>query len=183
VNLAARIETFTVGGQALIADSTRQILGHQLVVDGPFEAEGKGVEAVMKIWEVLALRGEKMLVLPSPVRDLAELPTPVDARVRIFLGKQLDHGSHPARLFRLGSGGAELASEAPVAVFGSLQVLLPLGTSDELETLDGKVIALSERDDLHTVLVRFTGVSWEKQDAIDALGRNGRVSTREPQHD
>ena len=33
VNVAARIETFTVGGQALVADSTRQSLGHQLVVD------------------------------------------------------------------------------------------------------------------------------------------------------
>ena len=174
VNIAARIETFTVGGQALIADSTRQALGHQLVVDGPLEAEGKGLESTMRIWEVLALRGEKMLVLPSPVRDLAELPVPLDGSVRLFLGKQLDPHSHPVRLFRLGAGGVELASEASLAVFGPLQVLLPLGLHGELEAIDGKVIALSDRDDLRTFLVRFTGVSWERQDAIDALARGGR---------
>jgi len=174
VNLAARIETFTVGGQILIADSTRQVLGHQLVVDGPFEAEGKGMEFAMRIWEVLALRGEKMLVLPSPVRDLAELSVPLEASVRLFLGKQLDPHSHPARLVRLGAGGAELASEAPLTVFAPLQVLLPLGPRGELETLDGKVIALSEHDDLRTVLVRFTGMSWERQDAIDALARGSQ---------
>ena len=178
VNLAARIETFTVGGQALVADSTRQLLGHQLVVDGPYEAEGKGVESVMRIWEVLALRGDQMLVLPSPVRDLAELPAPLDARVRLFLGKQLDPQSHPARLYRLGPGGVELTSEAPLAVFSSLQVLLPLGPAGEMEHLDGKVIALSDRDDVRTMLVRFTGVSWERQDAIEALARDRGLTLR-----
>jgi hypothetical protein len=87
-------------GFVVIGDSTRQVLGHQLVVDGPMEAEGKGLDAVICIWEVLALRGEKMLVLPSPVRDLAELPAPLDASVRVSHGKQLDHQSHPARIFR-----------------------------------------------------------------------------------
>ena len=115
-----------------------------------------------------------MLVLPSPVRDLAELSMPTEASVRLFQGKQLDPHSHPARLFRLGAGGAELASEVPLAVFAPLQVLLPLGPHGELEALDGKVIALSEHDDLPTFLVRFTGVSWERQDAIDALARRSQ---------
>ena len=65
VNAAARIEALTVGGQVLVADATRQALGDLLVVDGPFEAEATGVEGVMRLWEVLAPRGERMLVLPS----------------------------------------------------------------------------------------------------------------------
>jgi len=52
--------------------------------------------------------------------------------------------------------------------------LLPLGSRGELETFDGTVIALSERDGLRTFLVRFTGVSWERQDAIDALARGSQ---------
>jgi len=174
VNVAARIESFTVGGQTLIGDFTRQVLGHQLVVDGPMEAEGKGLDAVIRIWEVLALRGEKMLVLPSPVRDLAELPAPLDASVRVFHGKQLDHQSHPVRLYRLGAGGAELESVAPLSVFGSLQMLLPLGEHGEPEALDGKVIALSERDGALTALVRFTGIDWDIHDRLEALARGER---------
>ena len=65
-------------------------------------------------------------------------------------------------------------AEAPLAVFSPLQALLPLGPHGEPEALDGKVIALSERDDLRTFLVRFTGVSWARQDAIDSLARGGQ---------
>src|SRR5262249_21293784 len=64
VNTAARIETFTVGGQALVSNDVRRALSDRLVVDGPLEAEGKGLESAMILWEVLALRGEKMLMLP-----------------------------------------------------------------------------------------------------------------------
>jgi adenylate cyclase len=170
VNTAARIETFTVGGQALISDATRQALGYQVVVDGPMEAEGKGVDAAIRIWELLALRGEQMLVLPSPVRDLAELATPLEARVRVFLGKQLDRQSHPARLHRLGAGGAEIETGAPLSVFGALQLLLPMGDG-EPQPLDGKVIATSDQDGAKTFLVRFTGIGWDLQERIEALGR------------
>ena len=161
-------------GFVVIGDSTRQVPGHQLVVDGPMEAEGKGLDAVIRIWEVLALRGEKTLVLPSPVRDLAELPAPLDASVRVFHGKQLDHQSHPARLYRLGAGGVELESVAPLSVFGSLQMLLPLGAHGEPEALDGKVIALSERDGAPTALVCFTGIDWDMHERLEALARGER---------
>jgi class 3 adenylate cyclase len=176
VNTAARIETFTVGGQALMSDVTRQALGDQAVVNGPMEAEGKGVDAAIRIWEILALRGEPMLTLPSPVRDLAELPAPLDARVRVFLGKQLDRQSHPARLLRLGAGGAQLETGAPLSVFGALQLLLPM--RDGEQPLDGKVIATSDQDGARTFLVRFTGIGWDLQERIDAVGRERRGSPR-----
>jgi adenylate cyclase len=133
VNAAARIETLTVDGQVLVADSTRQALGDRLVADGPLEkdmaivetvdlAAGKGMGAEMRLWEVLALRGERMLVFPSPVRDLAELSTTIASRVRLILGKQMDPRSYAARLHRLGARGAELESDAPLAVFSALRV-------------------------------------------------------------
>jgi class 3 adenylate cyclase len=162
VNVAARIETLTVGGQVLVADSTRLALSDRLVVDGPFAAEGKGVEGVMRLWEVLALRGERMLVMPSPVRDLAELPTPIEASVRLILGKQIDRQSYPARLYRLGTGGAELESTAPLELFGALQLLLREPVRQEgSQMVDGKVIAFGERAGARTALVRFTVVDWD----------------------
>jgi class 3 adenylate cyclase len=175
VNTAARIETFTVGGQALMSDVTRQALADQVVVNGPMEAEGKGVDAAIRIWEILALRGEQMVVLPSPVRDLAELSVPMDARVRVFLGKQLDRQSHPARLHRLGAGGAELETGAPLSVFGALQLLLPMGDG-EPQPLDGKVITKSDHDGADTYLVRFTGIGWDLQERIEAVARDRQGS-------
>jgi len=165
VNVAARIETFTVGGQVLVSNAVRAALGERLIADGPLEAAGKGVGAVMRLWEVLALRGEKMQVLPSAVQDLVELPSPLEAGVRLFIGKQIDPTVHAARLLRLGAGGAELESKAPLATFGALQVQLPIAT------VDAKVVDLNVRDGVGTALVRFTGVDWDTQAQIEAFAR------------
>jgi adenylate cyclase len=178
VNVAARIETFTVGGQVLDSDATRQALGDRLVADGPFEAEGKGVGMVIRLWEVLALQGDTTLAIPSQVRDLAVLHPPLEARVRLFLGKQLDRETHVARLHRLGAEGGEMESDAPLAVFDALQVLLPTAPGgDAAEVLDGKVIALSEYEGAPTALVRFTGIDWDTQARVEALAWQARETT------
>src|SRR5207245_9177835 len=91
-------------------------LGEQRVVDGPLEAEEKGVDGVMRFWEVLALRGEQVRVLPSPLPDLAPLVTPIEARVRLILGKRIDRQSYPARVYRLGPNGAAFDALAPSGV-------------------------------------------------------------------
>jgi hypothetical protein len=119
------------------------------------------------LWEVLALRGEKMQVLPSAVQDLAMLPSPLGAGIRLIVGKQVDPQVHDARLLRLGAGGAELESKAALAVFGALQVLLPSAT------VDAKVVDLYVREGVGTALVRFTGVDWDTQAQIDAFARSG----------
>ena len=52
VNLAARIETFTVGGQILISEASRFAVERLVSVIGPFQAYGKGVEGAIQVWEV-----------------------------------------------------------------------------------------------------------------------------------
>jgi adenylate cyclase len=147
VNSAARIETFTVGGQVLVSDTTRGLL--DLPLRGPLEAEGKGVGATLRLWELL----------PAPVHELSRLGKPLDAGLRLILGKQIDSRVHPARVLRLGAAGAELESDAPLAVFGALQMQL-----DSI-VVDGKVISLDGRK----ALVRFTGAGWDMQARIEAL--------------
>jgi adenylate cyclase len=168
VNVAARIETFTVGGQVLVSEATRQALGERLVAEGPLEVEGKGVSGTLRVWEVLALRGETTRVLPAAVRDLVPLQDAIEAGVRLVLGKQVDPQVYPARVARLGATGAEIESNAPLAMFGSLQVLLPM---EPALAVDGKVVELTERDGVAHALARFTGVDWENQARIEAYAR------------
>jgi hypothetical protein len=93
------------------------------------------------------------------------LPSPLEAGIRLIVGKQVDPQVHAARLLRLGAGGAELESKAPLATFGALQVLLPIAT------VDAKVVDLYVREGVGTALVRFTGVDWNTQARIDAFAR------------
>jgi len=181
VNAAARIETFTVGGQALVSDGVRQTLGERLVADGPMEAEGKGFASTMHLWEVRALRSDKILVLPPAVRDLAVLARPLDADVRLYLDKQLDKQSHAARVHRLGATGAELTLDAPLTLFSAVRVHMPaLARAGEVDDIDAKVVGLSERDGVPTVLICFTGLGWTGREKIDALAHGAGPSTSEP---
>jgi class 3 adenylate cyclase len=166
VNLAARIETFTIGGQVLVSEATRRSLGERVMADGPVEVAGKGVSENLRLWEVLALRGETMRVLPAVVHDLVVLEPALDAGVRLVLGKQVDPQVHPARLRKLGAAGAEFQSPAPIGMFAAVQMLL----ADSL-VIDGKVVELTERDGVPSALVRFTGVDWETRARIDAFAR------------
>ncbi len=175
VNSAARIETLTVGGQVLVSDATRRALADRLIVDGPFEVGGKGIEDTMRIWAALALRGETLRVLPDSVSDLETLPRPIDAHVRLIFGKQIDPHRHPARIHRLGAAGAEVESRAPLAVFGPLQLLLPPDPGESQPgPIDGKVIGISDENGRHTALMRFTGIGWDIREWIDAYARRAR---------
>jgi hypothetical protein len=42
------------------------------------------------------------------------------------------------------------------------------------KALDGKVVALSERDGVPTALVRFTGIGWDIHERLEALARGER---------
>lgn len=171
VNVAARIETFTVGGQILVSDAVRATLGEPLVTEGPVDVEGKGLGTTLRLWQVVALRGETTLVMPSVARELATLPSPLDASVRLFVGKQLDPEIHRARVHRLGAGGAELTTKGPLAVFATVHLHLPALAAMGGADVDGKIVAVGERDGVPTALVSFTGVGWETRDRLDALAR------------
>lgn len=168
VNLAARIETFTVGGQVLVSESTRAALGARLLADGPFRADGKGVEAAIRMWDVRALRADVPSELPSPARDLVRLARPVPARVRLIHAKQIDAEVHSADLLRLGSAVAEVRSAVPLPVFGEAQVSFSWedGTA---AALDGKVMGASGPEG---VMVRFGGLDWATRARLLALARS-----------
>ena len=70
----------------------------------------------MRFWEVLALRGAQVRVLPSPLPELAPLATPIEARIRLILGKRIDRQSYPAQVYRLGPNGADAGMMHDIAL-------------------------------------------------------------------
>jgi adenylate cyclase len=66
VNLTARIQSFTLGRQVLISESTLKELGGLARVDGHLRVKVKGVENPVCIYDVGALGGDYQLSLPQP---------------------------------------------------------------------------------------------------------------------
>jgi adenylate cyclase len=174
VNLAARIESFTVGGQALVSDSTREALAERLDADGPLEAEAKGVGAPVRMWMVRRLQGESPLELPSPVSDLVVLASAMEVSLRPLRGKQIGADTYPAKLVKLGASGAELDTDCPLAMFDAVQVILP-PQAEILAALDSKVMTVMETAaGRQTTFVRFGGLDWDARARLEVLSRAGK---------
>jgi adenylate cyclase len=171
VNLAARIESFTVGGQVFVSDSTREVLGERLVADGPLEADAKGVSAHIHIWVVRRLEGERPLELPAPASDLVVLDSAMEVSLRLFKGKQIGAETYKATLTRLGARGGQLDTDCPLTMFDAVQVVLPPGTGIAA-ALDGKVMTIAERvSGRRSVLVGFGGLDWGARAQLETLAR------------
>jgi len=172
VNLAARIESFTVGGQVLISDMTHRLVQEDVIAAGPLEVSGKGVRAPIRLWEIRGLPGVPDALLPPTVPELTALPRPVPIRLRFLRGKQIDAEVHEAKLISLSPAGAEIITDWKLEAFASLQMQLPC--FPEHEFVDGKVVGLGKLENAY--VVRFSGFD-ESTSASITLFIKEKIST------
>jgi class 3 adenylate cyclase len=167
VNLASRIESFTVGGQVLVSESVRKALGPALRVEGQREVLPKGAEAPLRIYEVGGIAGRFNVALEREAPDLVRLAAPEPVRYALLEGKQAGTAHGEGRIVRLGRSCAELETADPPAVFADLKLNLA-GAGDVLGARDfyGKVLAAGS-----PVTVRFTALAPEVDAYFEALRR------------
>ena len=91
VNMASRIESYTVGGQILISESVRRQAEGMLRIDAQREVLPKGAETPLKIYEVGGIAGRFNLALEERRDD------PVLLARRIPLQYTLLEGKHVGR--------------------------------------------------------------------------------------
>lgn len=170
VNVAARIETFTVGGQILISEETRQAVGEVAILAGPFAGYGKGLEGSIQVWEVRGLRCTPELRLPPTVPDLQPLEPPLAIHLRLITGKRIASNLHAATLTKLSLAGAALTTAIPMDDFAPLQVELPTPAGEHVY-LDGKIVGTN--NDGQSYIVRFSPLSAATAAAIDRFLTTG----------
>lgn len=119
VNMAARIESYTVGGQVLISDSTLQDAGPGVEVKSQLRIQPKGSPGLLTAHEVVGLDG---LALP---RMEAGTLRPVDLRVRFFRVRE-KHAvgeGFEGRLVEVGERRAVLRTDVPLEPLETLRIL------------------------------------------------------------
>ena len=150
VNLAGRIESYTVGGQVLIAPSTRQAVTASLEIAQELQILPKGVQEPLTISCVTAV-GEPYCVRCASAQTPPEpLRVPVPVFFRCIREKHTDASDTPGVLTALSRTGAVLQTELTLNVFDNL--LLQVGGG-----LFAKVLRAEERG----YLLRFTSLPPE----------------------
>jgi len=161
VNLASRIESYSVGGQILISESVYKKAGDKLRIDGQREVLPKGSEVPLKIFEIGGIAGRYNLALEKKDPDMVALSKKVPLRYTIVKGKHVGRKNLEGFIVGLSKKGAEIVLDAPVEQFSNIKMNLR-DVYEELSIKDfyGKVVEQSGNGE-HNYVIRFTSLPLE----------------------
>lgn len=161
VNMASRIESYTVGGQILIAESVRKMVGDILRIDGKREIVPKGAEASLTIYEVGGIAAPYNLALEKKDPALVSLARKIPTHYMALGGKHIGKKRYKGLIIRLSTKSAEVELEEPLELLTNLKMNLG-NVPDELATKDfyGKVIECVAKAE-NRFIIRFTSAPPE----------------------
>src|SRR5262249_35096064 len=122
VNLTSRVESFTVGGQILITESTREAVGDILTIDGPMDVEPKSGKSPITIYDVGGIGGAYNLFLPPKTTQYQKLKKEIPLQYWVVEGKRTQLSGREGRIVSLSTEGAVLQLGSAVAPYSNLKL-------------------------------------------------------------
>lgn len=162
VNLADRIESFTVGGQILVSKDTLQDVGSIVRVDEKLQIQPKGFQEPITVYEIGGIGGQFNLFVPDEEEALVALTQEIPVQYSVLEGKHLGAKVFQGSLVKLSHNSAELCSEYPLELLSNLKLNLLTGTEKARGLGDAyaKVVEKSTRSQAHFCIC-FTAVPPE----------------------
>jgi len=161
VNLTARIESYTVGGQVLISEATRQEIGPLVKVAGQIEVAAKGIDQPITIYNACGIGGKHNLFLPASTVTLVRLPQAIPLQFTLLEGTHFGDAVCTGSLVKLSAKDGEVRSDHAVEPWSNIKIQLMSNNGEELPgDFYAKVMGpISE--DSHGFTVHFTSVPPE----------------------
>jgi adenylate cyclase len=124
VNLTSRIESFTIGGQILISEATKQSVESRLEIAEQMEIEAKGILHPVRLYDVQGIGEPCNLALPETAYTLFPLREHIPLRYKPLEGKSLDGFTFTGQVVKLSVKGCEISSDTPVTIWSNLKMQL-----------------------------------------------------------
>ncbi|MFN0313997.1 MAG: adenylate/guanylate cyclase domain-containing protein [Burkholderiales bacterium] len=167
VNLAARVEGCTVGGQIFVTAKTLDRIRGFAEVAEPVFVELKGIEEPVALYELRAIRGRFAQRLAGSEDLLADLTLPL--RGWVMEDKRVA-GEIAGTVCRLGARILDARLDVECPVLANVKIRLRDPTSQqESGDIYGKVVAVTEESGRLVTRIRITSVDAASQNLIDSL--------------
>ena len=156
INTAYRIESHTVAGQIFISPSTYARVQALVQVRSTMQAQFKGLDQPVALYEISGISGPYHLTLPEkPTESLVTLASPLPMACFLIEGKMVSETALPGALLRLaGAHNAEATIAGQVTVYTNVKLRLEPPGRAPLADVYAKVVA-SEPLDTKVVRVRL----------------------------
>jgi class 3 adenylate cyclase len=160
VNFTGRVESFTVGGQALISQATYESLSQKLDIRDTFDVEMKGVPGKVKLYDVRGILGDLEAKLPD--RDETLVPLTEEIALLVYgIDQKIIAGSGKTAVMTHASlMSAKVIFHDAITKWDDVRMLCNINSSDEsTPEIYGKIISVTAVDSGSEAVVRFTSVS------------------------
>ena len=169
VNLAARVESATVGGQIFMSAGTLERIRDLAEVADTISVELKGLAEPLTLYDLVGLGGRYAQRLPSSADDDQVAEVDLAMSCRVLDGKVIGRETLPGTVTRLGRHqlDARLPCRLPPLTNVRFRIHYP-GAGAESGDLYGKVVTAADGEDaLHRI--RLTSVDTMDQKIIEDI--------------
>jgi adenylate cyclase len=172
INLASRLESFTVGGQVLISGSTKKECGDLLRIDDQWEIKIKGVAHPVAICQVGGIEVPYNIQLPEPKKvELQPLANGLKVLLTVVEGKRTSRVSHKGTITDMAPPLAIINTDLKTRRFTNLQIELVDSKGESItDQLYGKVIEAGTTPG--TLKVQFTSSPPEAEQTFRQVHKN-----------
>ena len=167
VNLASRIESYTLGGQLLVSDDTFREAGEDIVAAGTLRVHPKGCPEPITLHSVRGIGKEEVMLADSSF-PLIELRSPLPAHFAVLEGKDAGGAESNGEVISLSANGAVVRGVAPELLANVKMHLQFAGAPMEASTIYAKVME-SDSGGQGRFRVHFTSVPPEVAQRISQV--------------
>lgn len=177
VNLAARIESYSLGGEVLIDEETLRARGGIVRTSRVRDVVPKGFGRPLLIHSVAGIGGDHDLELASGVVEFLELEKEIPILITVLVGSEVPTKLHSSRVWARSQSGVRIHTDLALSEFSQLRIELAEDVSAaESSACYAKVERVSSGPDGFSEL-RFTSRSAQFDSALeDAPVRAARTS-------
>lgn len=162
VNLASRIEAFTLRGQVLISQPTYEAAADYVQVGEPMDVLVKGKSKPVALRELLAIPSLGLKVPRQEVRRSHRIEVSLPLRYQVVEGKIVMPEVHEGVVRDIGYHGIQVEIESFIPLYTDLVIEFDLPmVGFRASELYAKVVNLKERDGRFLAGLEFTSVTAE----------------------
>ena len=170
VNLAARVEGCTVGGQIFLSPHTYARVRDLVEVGEPFPVEVKGVAEPLLLYELRAISGRFAQRLPEMASDDEQVPMWLPFVCRVFEGKILGKDETSGTVVRLGRRRVDVRLDGTLPLLTNLRFRLNYpGLGYDSGDLYGKVIGTEQQEGTPVTRIRLTSIDPVDQQILETF--------------
>ncbi len=173
VNLTARIESFTVGGQVLVSPTLMSATGGRLILGDEVEVHAKGMREPLRCRDLLGHEDHPELLLKEEEPTFTTLNIPLHFYFTVLSEKHLDGQKQHATLVSLSKRRAVIEVDCQLPHYAN--IMLEQVASSEGEDLYAKVLHSLNKSS-HRYVIHFTSVPSKMRAWLDQLASGGQSS-------